>query len=104
MPYSNWFKYGYRLTPKSAGDIEIRKSKIGRSCFGMARIATDEDWIGGVTSWDFVGQPTTTNCKNISPGDIYLVQSTHEQDTTEIYVRECCTTCAISYGFIEKTR
>lgn len=104
MSYSNWLRYGYQLTTSIAGDIEIRKSRKDRTCEGMARAAEDGDWIGGVTSWDYIGQPLSYNCIGIHRGDIYFIQSTYEPDLGEIFVRECCANCAIEYGFVKKTR
>jgi hypothetical protein len=104
MPYSNWLKYGYRLLPEAAGHIEIKKSRSSRSCDGMARNSLpEEDW-GTPFAWDHVGQETSPECQQIQSGDTYLIQTTYENDLSESFIRECCTTCAISYGFIEKTR
>jgi hypothetical protein len=101
MPYSNWLKYGYRLLPKAAGHIEIKKSRSNRTCYGMARNSTpEEDW-GTPFSWDHAGQETSPKCRQIQSEDIYLIQTTYKNDLSEGFVRECCTTRAISFGFIE---
>ena len=63
----------------------------------------EEDW-GTPFPWDHVGQETSPECQQIQSVDIYLIQTTFEDDLSESFVRECCTTCAISYRFIEKTR
>ena len=104
MSYSSWLRYGYQRTNASSGEIEIRKSRENRTCYGMARIASEEDWADGVTSWNFIGQPLSKNCEGIKRGDIYFIQSTYEPDLDEVFVRECCANCAIEYGYITKTR
>ena len=105
MPYTNWLKYGYQLGPNACGVIHIKKSRFDyRECEGICRASDDRDVFGPGNSWDHIGQECRDDCAGINKGDVFVAQGTYESDTGESFERDCCTTCAIFYGAIQRTR